>query len=399
MEKKNVPTQEERRRWFRDAAFGMFIHWGVYSVPARGEWVMFQEKIPPDEYARYADRFNPQRYRPQEWVALAQQAGMKYMVLTTRHHDGFSLFDSKVSDFTSTKTAAKRDLIAEYVEACRKLGMRIGFYYSLIDWRRPAAHQGPEKNPRGWRELVKYVHAQVEELCTNYGKIDILWYDGGAYMTNDKVVLTSARHWNARKLNAMARKHQPGILINDRSRLREDFDTPEQKIAASKPGRLWESCMTINGHWGYTRADTLWKSSKALIHNLTACACGAGNYLLNVGPKSDGTIPAPCASRLRAMGRWLKVNGEAIYGCESTTLGAGTAGVVTAKGHHLYLIVHWWPGRELTLPRVREKIVSARILQTGQELDLVRKGERLILRNLPPRAPDPLSTTIVMRRA
>ena len=296
---------KDRLRWFSQPRFGMFIHWGVYSLPARGEWVMFQENIPAKEYEQYAWKFNPKRFNPEEWVALAKEARMKYIVITTRHHDGFSLFDSKVSDFTSVKTAAKRDLVAEYVKACRKAGMRIGFYYSLIDWRWPVAYQGPKKNPEEWKKLVEYVHRQVKELCTNYGKIDLLWYDGGFYVNNRKTCPTIARDWQAKKLNTMVRKYQPDIIINNRSGLPEDFDTPEQHITASKPGRLWESCMTMNLHWGYFATDSLWKSPKQLIHHLTGCVSGGGNYLLNVGPKSDGTIPSESVSRLRQVGKWL----------------------------------------------------------------------------------------------
>ena len=278
----------DRMKWWKEAKFGMFIHWGVYSIPARGEWVRFNERIPENEYRKFADIFNPEEYNPYEWATIAKQAGMKYVVLTTRHHDGFSLFDSKVSDFTAPKTGCGRDLIKEYVEGVRKAGLKVGFYYSLLDWRYKAYFLGPEKDPNGWDNFVNYVHTQVKELMSNYGKIDILWYDGGWPYT--------AEQWKSEELNNMVRNLQPEIIINNRSGLPEDFDTPEQKIPGAFPNpeipeRDWESCMTLNDHWGYCENDNNWKTPSEIIWNLATCCAGGGNYLLNVGPKPDGTIP------------------------------------------------------------------------------------------------------------
>ncbi|MBC7236076.1 MAG: alpha-L-fucosidase, partial [Chloroflexi bacterium] len=294
-----------RMQWWESARFGMFIHWGVYAIPARGEWVMYQEHIPHQEYAPLAKQFSPTHYDPDEWVRLAKSAGMKYMVMTTRHHDGFSLFDSQVSDFTAPKTAAKRDLIREYVEACHRGGMRVGFYYSLLDWRYPAYFRGPKADPEGWKELVDYVHAQVRELCSNYGRIDILWYDGGWPYT--------AEDWRSAELNAMVRELQPEIIINNRSQLPEDFDTPEQHVRASEPGRPWEACMTLNDSWGYNQADDNWKTPKQVLMYLVRCAHGGGNFLLNVGPQPDGAIPKESVRILETVGRWLERNGGSIY--------------------------------------------------------------------------------------
>jgi alpha-L-fucosidase len=378
-----------RGEWFNQARFGMFIHWGVYSIPARGEWVRLIERIPSTEYEALARKFNSKNYRPEEWVELAQEAGAGYMVLTSRHHDGFSLFDSQVSEFTAPKTAAKRDLVAEYVEACRRKDVKIGFYYSLLDWRYRAYWSGREKDPEGWSRFLEYVHAQVRELCTNYGKIDILWYDGAWPW--------SPEDWRSAELNSTVRKLQPEILINNRSRLPEDFDTPEQHIAASTdPDRMWESCMTMNDSWGYSAEDENWKSTRQLIHNLVRCASGGGNYLLNVGPKADGTIPEPSVKRLKEIGKWMKVNGEAVYGSGRCPFGGGMIGLTTAKDNTVYLHVFRWPGEEATIACVKNKVLSARILATNKEVDVTQENDRIHLRKLPVKASDPYDSVIKM---
>ncbi len=377
------------KEWFSKARFGMFIHWGIYSILARGEWIRLIERIPSREYEALSWKFKAEKYNPEEWVELAEHAGMRYMVLTTRHHDGFSLFDSEVSDFTAPKTGAKRDLVAEFVEACRKRDMRIGFYYSLLDWRYPAYFLGPEKDPEGWREFVEYVHVQVRELCTNYGRVDILWYDGGWPW--------KAEDWRAAELNAMVRKLQPDILINDRSGLPEDFDTPEQQIIPSKdPKRMWEACMTMNDSWGYSAGDKNWKSTRQLIHALVYCASGGGNLLLNVGPKADGTIPLSSVRRLREIGRWMKVNGESIYGSERSNLRGSAVGPVTVKDGRVYVHVLRWPGREFTVTCIKNRVLSAYILPTKQELTVIQEGERITLKGLPKRPLDPYDTVIVL---
>ena len=397
-------------RWWQDARFGIFIHWGLYSVHGRDVWAMYDEQIPVGEYRGLADRFVPQHFDAREWAALAKAAGAGYMVLCTRQHDGYSLFDSAVSDFTSVKCAAQRDLVAEYVAALREAGLGVGFYYSLLDWRWPAYFEGPEGDPAGWAALREYVHAQVRELCTQYGKIDVLWYDGA--WPYDKEA------WQSDALNAMVRELQPGILINDRSAHRRaghlgagvqastdpkeepgDFSTPEQSVPFRvDPTRAWESCMTMNDHWGYNPADTNWKSVTQLIRNLVKCASQNGNYLLNVGPDPEGRFPPEAVQRLRQIGRWLGANGEAIYGTDYTSI--RRIGPVqtwaTAKGNTLYIHACHWPGREMVLGNLANRVLAARFVAGDVAIDFRQAGSRVWLTGLPQYAPDPYDTVIAV---
>ena len=383
-------TYEERMKWFHEARFGLFIHWGLYSLLGRGEWVMYRERIPKNEYAKLAGQFNPRKFDADAWAKMAAGAGMKYAVLTTRHHDGFCLFDSKVSTFTAPRTRAKRDFVAEYVQAFRKAGLKVGFYYSLLDWRVPG-YWMPEQHPESAQEMVQQFHDQVRELMTNYGKIDVLWYDGG-WMPNPPKGVELAEFWGSRKVNAMARELQPHLLINNRSCIDEDLDTPEQHVTASKPGRGWESCMTIGDScgWGFIRNNPNMKTVTQLLQNLVTAAAGEGNYLLNVGPKPDGTVRNKEQNRLRAMGKWLKKNGEAIYGSQRCPLHGGMIGMWTAKGQTGYLHVLRWPGQEAVVPLVRTKAKSARLLATGKKLKVRQEHNgRLIIAGLPKTPPDP----------
>ncbi|MCG2791562.1 MAG: alpha-L-fucosidase [Actinomycetia bacterium] len=390
-----------RMGWFNEARFGMFIHWGLYSIPARGEWVMFHERIPKAEYAKLAQKFNPKKFDAESWVKLAKESGMKYMVLTTRHHDGFCLFDSKASDFTSVKTAAKRDFVAEYAEACRKHEMKIGFYYSLLDWRFPGWHYGPEKDPESFNQMVEQAHSQVRELMTNYGKIDILWYDGGWIPTvEDKDI---AKYWRSEELNSMVRELQPDIIINNRSGIAEDIDTPEQEVTAAQKGRCWESCMTIGDSWGYLKHNPDMKSTVQLIKYLVSAASGGGNYLLNIGPKPDGTIQKEFVARLKEIGKWMKVNGESIYsserisaGFKATTTG-GFPGTATAKGNIMYFHIFTWPGEIAVISSLKNNVKNARILATGEKLEFEKKDNGiLILKGLPKNPPDKNDSVIAV---
>ena len=379
-----------RLKWFHEARFGMFIHWGLYSLTGRGEWTMFVERILKNDYAKLADQFNPRKFDADAWAGLAAEAGMKYVVLTTRHHDGFCLFDSQVSDFTSVKTRAKRDFVAEYVAAVRRAGLKVGFYYSLLDWRFPGYFM-PEENKESAEAMVQQYHAQVNELMTNYGKIDVLWYDGH-WMAHGAVEMDLAAFWRSKEVNANVRKLQPHIIINNRSGIDEDLDTPEQHVTASQPGRGWESCMTIGDScgWGYIRNNPNMKTEPQLLQHLVTAASGEGNFLLNVGPKPDGSIRGKEKSRLKAMGAWLKTNGEAIYGSERTPLSGGMLGMWTAKGSTGYFHIFRWPGETAVAPLVKTKVVSARLLATGKKVAFKQEHNgRLVFSGLPKDPPDP----------
>ena len=401
-------TYKERMKWFHEARFGIYIHFGLYSLLGRGEWTMYSERIPADEYARLADRFNPAPGCAEEWAAVAKRAGAKYMVLTTRHHEGFCLFDSKYSDYTSAKHGCKRDIVREYVEAARAAGLKVGLYYSLLDWRYPGYFE-PEKYPKSKKELVKYVHNQVRELMTNYGKIDLLEYDGG-WMANYPHDSKEQRveFWNARELNAMVRELQPEIIINNRSGLQEDIDTPEQVVKASGAGRAWESCMCIGDSccWGYTRFNPNWKTPVQLVQHLVNAATGEGNYLLNIGPQPDGRIRIEEIERLSAIGDWLRNNGEAVYGskrcdlvgcCTPDSVDLNLQGPWGRKKNTGYWFCFRWPGSQATAVRVATKPLKVTILgndKTAYPFTWDAETQRMTVTGLPGIPPDPKCTVL-----
>ncbi|MBI5091157.1 MAG: alpha-L-fucosidase [Candidatus Hydrogenedentes bacterium] len=367
-------AQDGRLAWWNQARFGMFIHWGVYAIPGRGEWIKYQEHIPAEEYAKLAEEFQPRHYNPREWVALAKAAGMKYVVITTRHHDGYCLFDSHVSDFTSVKTGAKRDFVAEFVTACREADMRIGFYYSLVDWRFPGVlPMGIKGKPEVYAPMIEQAHAQVRELLTNYGKIDILWYDA--------LHPTDPELWRSKELNAMARELQPDILINDRAGVPADFGTPENTVTPG--GKAWESCYTMNRSWAYCPYDTNYKPAAELIRVLVSCASQGGNLLLNVSPDREGTIPREQVDRLREMGQWMTVNGSSIYGAVKSPIDAPNLGMTTRVGNKVYLQCQRWPGSTAPLAWIGANVVSAKALATGQAARIEQRGDRVWLHDLP----------------
>jgi alpha-L-fucosidase len=387
----------ERMKWFQEARFGMFIHWGLYALLGRGEWTMFQDRIPVAEYRRLAKRFKALHFDADAWARTAAEAGMRYMVLTARHHDGFCLFDSQVSDFTAPKTAAKRDFVAEYVAACRKAGLKVGIYYSPLSWQFPGNFE-PEKHPASVKAMVELARAQVKELMSGYGKIDLLWYDGGYVYNAMKSRADMAPFWGAQELNAEVRRLQPGIIINNRIGLDEDIDTPEQHVKASDAGRAWESCMTMAGAWGYVKHYAPMMTAAQVLNHLVTAASGEGNFLLNVGPKPDGTLRKEETDRLSAIGRWMKVNGEAIYGSQRCALSGGSAGMWTCKGTVGYLHVVRWTGRTAEAPMVKSRAQSAELLGSGAALKVEHgRNGRLLISGLPAKPPSPLLNVIKVR--
>lgn len=386
--------------WWTNDRFGMFIHWGLYALPARHEWVKNREYLTNADYQKYFDYFDPDLYDPKEWAKMAKAAGMKYAVITTKHHEGFCLFDSKYTDYKATNTPAKRDLIKEWLEAFRAEGIKVGFYYSLIDWHHPDYtidnhHPQRPKGDTGYEALNKgkdmaryreYLHNQVRELMTKYGKIDILWLDFSYPGKNGK----GHEDWNAEDLVKMVRKLQPQILVNDRLDLKEyadawDFQTPEQVKVPGWPtlnGKriAWETCQTFSGSWGYYRDETTWKDAKQLIVLLAESVSKGGNLLLNVGPTARGMFDERAQKALAAMGSWMKLNSRAIYGCteapeifrkpDNTLL---TYNPVTKR---LYVHLLDYPLQSFILPGYKGRIKYAQFLHDGSEIKMSAPGNR-----------------------
>jgi alpha-L-fucosidase len=377
--------RQRRLQWFRKARFGMFIHWGLYSQLGRHEWVMNRERIPVQEYEKLAATFKPRPQVAREWARLARESGMRYMVMTTKHHEGFCLFDSKLTDYNAARQGPGRDLVAEYVEAARSEGLRVGFYYSLMDWHHPDGARCA-KDEAARRRFVDYIHGQVRELCTNYGKVDILWYDVNWPL--------SVEGWEAAKMNAMVRSLQPDIILNNRSGLPEDFGTPEQHIVPERGGRMWEACMTMNDSWGYTPIDKNYKTPAQVVGMLRQVAAGGGNLLLNIGPAPDGSVPPECRQILGPVGRWLEKYGPSVYeATDPMPQEWMITGAFTRKGQTLYFHCHRWPGRELAIGGLVNRVVSARLMG-GPAVEFTQVRDRLVLQGLPLEAPDPLATVI-----
>jgi alpha-L-fucosidase len=416
------PTHEARMKWWREARFGMFIHWGIYAVPAGtwqgqrvtnsgAEWIMNRGRIPVAEYRKFATQFNPTNFNAKEWVQLAKDAGMKYLVITAKHHDGFAMYHSQASKFNIyDATPFKRDPLKELANACREAGIKLGFYYSQAqDWNHPGGAAAgsrtgqPVINTRNhWdaaqegsmdEYIDKIAVPQVRELLSNYGDIAVWWWD-------TPVGMTSAR---AERFLPLL-KLQPQLISNnrlDREKLTGDFSTPEQKIPdTGVPGQDWETCMTINRTWGYRSYDDNWKSAETLIRNLVDIASKGGNYLVNIGPDSRGDIPLPSIERLKEMGAWMKANGEAIYGTTAspfTNLGWGRCTMKqTGAETTLYLHVFDWPTNgKLLVPALNNDIESAVLLASQKKLSVQQTAPGISI-TLPAAAPDPISTTIAL---
>jgi alpha-L-fucosidase len=418
--------RDARMKWWRDARFGMFIHWGLYAVPAGeyngkrskeiGEWIMSWANIPRAEYEKFAPTFNPARFDAAQWVRIAKDAGMKYLVITSKHHDGFAMYDSGVSTYDIVDaTPYRKDPMRALADECRRQGITFAFYYSIMDWHHPSQYvDAPGKHAEAGhgqtrmregrkQEYVDYMKAQLRELVTKYDPA-VLWFDGEwvDWWTEE----------DGQDLYRYVRGLKPGILINNRvGKGRKgmeglnrtdrvyagDFGTPEQQIPASGlPGVDWESCMTMNDTWGFKHYDENWKSSQALIRNLIDIVSKGGNYLLNVGPTAQGEIPRPSVERLADMGRWMAVNGESLYGTGAMPFTEQLAwGRATRKDGKLYLHVFDWPADGVLLvPQIHGKVLTARMLAGGASVAFTQTTG--ITLKLPVKAPDPIASVIVL---
>jgi alpha-L-fucosidase len=396
---KQAATREARMEWWHAAKFGMFIHWGLYSVIGQHEWAKEYEGIPIPQYELLAKHFHPKPNAARDWARLAKAAGQKYMVMTTKHHEGFCHWDSQLTDYNAKKQGPGRDLVREFVDAARAEGLRVGFYYSLMDWHHPdGATCKTDEAAR--QRFVAYTHGLIRELMTNYGKIDVLWYDVDWPLT--------AEGWESERMNEMVFSLQPDIIVNNRNGLQGDFSTPEQHIQASEVGRAWETCMTLNDSWGFNRFDDAWKTPKTIVNNLATCALGGGNYLLNIGPEPDGSIPPQSIEVLEAVGRWLETNGKAFYGTERGNISGNVGSNFTRRGNTLYIHQHYWPGHTpaaewltffqpesvIALGGLKAKVLSAKLLKTGQSVKFTQDDQSVRFVGLPLIAPDQPATVL-----
>ena len=422
--------RDERMKWWREVRFGMFIHWGIYAVPAGtykgkripgiGEWIMERADIPVSEYERFAKQFNPVKFNADQWVRIARNAGMKYIVITSKHHDGFCLWDSKVGDYDIMDAAPfNRDILKELSVACKKYGVKLCFYHSIMDWHHPDA-QAPfypnyndtgRSNAKFPRYVEGYMKPQLKELINNYGPLGVLWFDG-----------EWIRDWTEPQGKALynyVRSLQPDIIINNRvdkgrGRTREermqgitkgkeyagDFGTPEQQIPPTGLlGVDWETCMTMNDTWGFKSYDHNWKSTEDLLRKLVDIASKGGNFLLNVGPTAEGLIPQPSIERLAALGKWMAKNGESIYGTTASPFEKLPWGRCTTKYGKLYLHVFDWPGNgELKVPLTRGEVQKAYLLAHKYRAELLLDSDdngNLVV-TVPRKAPDVIDTVIVL---
>lgn len=385
---KETPGDAE---WFVHDRFGMFIHWGIYSVVARHEWIKNYEQISDADYQKYFDHFDPDLYDPQQWARTARNAGMKYFVVTTKHHDGFCLWDSKLTDYKAPHTPAGQDLIRPLVEAFRSEGLKIGFYHSLIDWHHPefpvdALH--PQRNDeeflkanqdRDMRKYVEYLHGQVRELLTDYGKIDILFLDFSYSGRPSEGLLAPGKgkdDWQSERLIEMVRELQPGIVINDRAEIPQDYVTPEQVQPQAWVTRegvpvIWEACQTFSGSWGYYRDEMTWKSPEMLIQMLIDGVSKGGNLILNVGPNARGEFELRAVARLEALGDWMHLHSRAIYGCTQSEFEAPPDCRYTQNGDRLYLHLFAWPYEHVYLEGLGGQVEYAQLLNDASEIRIL----------------------------
>jgi alpha-L-fucosidase len=382
------PTQGNSK-WFVHDRFGMFIHWGLYALPARHEWVRTREEFAPEDYYRYFEHFNPSLYDPRDWARTAKAAGMKYVVVTTKHHDGFCLWDTRHTDFKVTKTPHGKDLIGPLVEAYRAEGLKVGFYYSLIDWNHPHfpidIHHPLRNHPdvadlNAGRDMAKYreyMHAQVRELLTDFGKIDIIWFDFSYPQREYKGLPGKGRDdWHSADLLDTVRELQPEILVDNRLDLPAeyaDIHTPEQVqprewVKVDGEPVVWEACQTFSGSWGYYRDEYTWKDPGQLIRMLVNTVSCGGNLLMNVGPTARGTFDSRALDALGVYGDWMTLNGESIYGCTQSEFAAPQDCRLTQKDGRVYVHIFAYPFRHLHIDGMGDKVAYAQFLHDGSEI-------------------------------
>ncbi len=392
-------NNEKERAEFRNAKLGLFVHFGLYSVLGRGEWVMCRERISAADYEKLTEQFHPSANCIDGWCRMAKQTGMKYMVLTTRHHDGFALFDSKACSFNSMHAPCHRDFVAEYVKACRKYGLKIGLYFSLGNWRYGIMKESDSKEKA--EKMRDLTYAQIRELMTNYGKIDILWYDGAwCYPSKPEDTMADVeRFWRGKKLNEMVRSLQPHILINDRAGDPADIRTGEGSTSGLNDKQLCEVCFTLgrdaNSYWGYFRGEALRKTNAELMQIMVQACCGGFNLLLNVGPDAAGVIPPWQKKRVQTLGKWVLRNQEAVYGVVHTDVSTDVNGLsgnaqcrLSEKNGILYCYFTDYPYGSSFIPIMKEKIVKAELMD-GTPLKFTMRDRGILLEGFPAKAPDP----------
>ena len=384
--------KSKRMEWWTDARFGMFIHWGLYALPARHEWVKNNERMTNEQYQKYFEEFNPDLFNPKEWARMAKEAGMKYVVLTAKHHEGFCLFDSKFTDYKAPNTPLGKDIIREYVDALRAEGLKVGFYYSLIDWHHPdytidQMHPQRQESDSAYARVNKtrdmskyreYLKNQVRELLTNYGEISVIWFDFSFPGKHGK----DHNDWGSEDLLKMVRTLQPGIIIDDRLDLKDkdggwDFESPEQYKVEKWPTRngkkiAWETCQTFSGSWGYYRDENTWKSTAQLLELLIESVSKGGNLLLNVGPTARGVFDFRAQDRLKAIGEWMKYNNRSIYNCTEAPADfvapANTLLTYNPKTKRLYIHLLSYPMGNLVLKNMGDKVKYIQFLHDASEI-------------------------------
>jgi alpha-L-fucosidase len=402
----------EARRWFQDAKFGMFIHWGVYSVLGDGEWVMNNKKIPVSEYEKLPPQFNPVNFNAAEWVALAKAAGMKYITITSKHHDGFAMFGSHVSDYNIVdRTPYHKDVIKMLADECHRQGVKLFFYHSELDWHNPNYYpRGRTGRDAGrpesgdWQKYLDYMNGQLRELLTNYGEIGGIWFDGWWDRPD--------ADWQLDRTYSLIHSLQPQALVGNNHHRRpfggEDFqmfekDLPGKHTAEfnkdSEVGSLpLETCETMNRSWGYNQNDKNFKSTRQLVQYLVNAAGANANFLLNIGPKPDGTIQPEFVSGLKDMGRWLAKNGEAIYGTRGGPITPRPWGVTTEKENKIYVHILDWQDPAILLPRLPRKIVTGHFLKDGSKAQFTEHDLGVLVR-IPQSAVDEYDTILVLEMA